>query len=252
MTARGVLITGAGARVGKAMARALSQDGWRVAVHYRHSESPARAIVEQINAQGGIAAAVQADLADRDAPDALVTAAQTAIGPLHALINNASHFEDDRLDDLSDALWDTHMDANLRAPVFLAKAFAAHLPKDENGAIINLIDQRVRKPNPEFFSYYLSKAALNAATLTMAQALAPCIRVNAVAPGPTLRNVRQSETDFDAQVAATLLGTGSPVDEIIRAVRYLLDAKAVTGQTLVVDGGQHLLWRTADVDGIGE
>ncbi len=252
MNAKGVLITGAGQRVGSALALALGADGWRVAVHYRRSAGPAKAIADEIMAAGGMAAAVQADLADRGALKALVPAAIKAIGPIQALINNASHFEDDRLQDLTDTLWDTHMDANLRAPVFLAQALAAHLPENQTGAIVNLIDQRVRKPNPKFFSYYLSKAALNAATITLAQALAPQIRVNAVAPGPTLRNANQSSADFSAQVKATLLGTGSPVEEIIRAVRYLLSAQAVTGQTLVVDGGQHLLWRTADVHGVGE
>lgn len=252
MSAGGILITGAGARVGKALALALGADGWRVAVHYRHSAEPAQAVVDAIVAQGGFAEKVQADLTDRDALDGLIPAAIAAVGPLQALVNNASHFEDDRLQNLSHVLWDTHMDAHLRAPVFLAKAFAAHLADGTNGAIINMTDQRVRKPNPEFFSYFLSKAGLDNATRTMAQALAPDIRVNAVAPGPTLRNSRQSKADFNAQIDATLLQTGSPVEEIIGAVRYLLAAKAVTGQTLLVDGGQHLVWRTADVEGITE
>jgi NAD(P)-dependent dehydrogenase (short-subunit alcohol dehydrogenase family) len=252
VTPGGILITGAGARVGKALALALGKDGWRVAVHYRHSVEPAQAVCAQIIANGGFAALVQADLLDRTALQALIPAATIAVGPLRALVNNASHFEDDRLHSLSHDLWDTHMDANLRAPVFLARAFAAHLPKGETGAVINLLDQRIRKPNPKFFSYFLSKAALASATTTLAQALAPHIRVNAIAPGPTLRNVRQSEADFDAQIKATLLGTGSPLEEIILAARYILQTKAVTGQTLIVDGGQHLLWRTLDVQGIEE
>jgi len=252
VSAPGVLITGAGARVGKALALAIGADGWRVAVHYRHSAEPAQEVASRIIANGGQAAAVRADLANRADVASLIPNAIDAIGPIQALINNASHFEDDRLEDLSHDLWDTHMDTHLRAPVFLASAFADQLSENTDGAIINLIDQRVRKPNPKFFSYYLSKAALNCATVTMAQALAPRIRVNAVAPGPTLRNARQSKIDFDRQVSATLLGTGSPVEEIVDAVRYLLSARAVTGQTLVVDGGQHLLWRTADVQGIDE
>ncbi len=252
MSRGGVLITGAGARVGKALALALGADGWRVAVHYRYVADEAKAVVEAIIASGGDAALVQADLSIRSELENLVSLAVEAVGPLEALVNNASHFEDDNITDLTHDLWDKHMDANLRAPVFLAKAFAAHLPKEQKGTIINLIDQRVRKPNPRFFSYFLSKAALEKATITMAQALAPDIRVNAVAPGPTLRNVRQTEADFAAQVNATLLGIGSPVEEIVGAVKYLLSARAVTGQTLVVDGGQHLLWRTADMDGVGE
>ncbi len=252
MKPRAVLITGAARRIGKALALALGQDGWAVAVHYRRSGEAAQAVCDAIIAKGGQAAMVQADLSDRQELDTLIPAAVQAVGPLHALINNASHFEDDRLQTLEPHLWDIHLDANLRAPVFLSRAFAAQLPQGVRGAIINMGDQRVHRSNPRFFSYTLAKAALSAATRTMAQALAPHVRVNMVAPGPTLRNARQSAADFGAQVRATLLGTGSPVEEIVRAVRYMLAAQAVTGQTLVVDGGQHLLWRTADVEGVGE
>ncbi len=252
MSTNAVLITGAGQRLGKALALALGSVGWRVAVHYRHAAEEAQAVAKTIIDGGGFAVPVQAELCDRASLEALVPCAVDAVGPLTALVNNASHFEDDRLQDVSHDLWDRHMDANLRAPVFLAKAFAAQLPSGKKAAIVNLIDQRIRKPNPKFFSYFLSKAGLVNATVTMAQALAPHIRVNAVAPGPTLRNIRQSEADFVAQVNATLLGTGSPVEEIVGAVQYLLSANAVTGQTLIVDGGQHLLWRTADVDDVGE
>ena len=247
-----VLITGAGQRIGKALALALGEDGWAVAVHYRRSEAAAQEVRDAIVAAGGTAQIIQADLADPEALNALIPAAARAVGPLHALINNASHFEDDRLQGLSAQSWDTHMDANLRAPVFLTRSFAAQVPDGVQGAVVNLGDQRVHRSNPRFFSYTLTKAALAAATRTMAQALAPQVRVNMVAPGPTLRNARQSEQDFEAQVRATLLGTGSPVDEIVGAVRYMLAARAVTGQTLIVDGGQHLLWRTADVHGVAE
>ena len=252
MTPGAILITGAARRIGRALALALGEDGWRVAVHYRHSADAAQEVCNAITAKGGTAVCVQADLADRSALDGLIDDAVHKLGPLQALINNASHFEDDRLPTLEPHLWDLHMDANLRAPVFLTRAFAAQVPEGGQGAVINMGDQRVHRSNPRFFSYTLTKAALNAATRTMAQALAPRVRVNTVAPGPTLRNARQSPEDFEAQVRATLLGTGSPVGEIVRAVRYLLAARAVTGQTLVVDGGQHLLWRTADVDGVNE
>ncbi len=252
MTTRAVLITGAGTRIGRALALALGEDGWAVAVHYRRSAEAAQEVVKSITDTGGTAASVQADLSLPDAPAALIDAARATVGPLTALINNASHFVDDRLQTLEHDLWDQHMHANLRAPVFLAKAFAAQVDGDAPASVINLIDQRVRKPSPHFFSYFLSKAALEAATRTLAQALAPAIRVNAVAPGPTLRNARQSEEDFERQVRATLLQTGSPAPEIVRAVRYLLEAQAVTGQMIIVDGGQHLLWRTADIDGVSE
>ena len=144
------------------------------------------------------------------------------------------------------------MAANLEGPIALAQAFAAQLPDGATGDIINLVDQRVLRPNPRFFSYALSKSALHAATVTLAQALAPRIRVNAIGPGPTMRNIRQSEEDFAKQAGATILGHGAEPDDIVRAASYLLDSEAVTGQMIAVDGGQHLAWRTPDVEGINE
>ncbi len=251
--ARAVLITGAGVRVGRALAIALGQDGWAVGVHFNRSKAPAEETVEAIVKAGGRAATVQGDLSEAGALDALVPAAADALdAPLTALINNASTFEDDHVEDFTRQSWDHHMDANLYAPVRLVQRFAAQLPDGARGAVVNVIDQRVKKPTPTFFTYAISKAALAWATTTMAQALAPRVRVNAVGPGPTLRNVRQSEEDWDKQRAATLLGAGSPPEEIVRAVRYLLEADAVTGQMLAVDGGQHLVWQTPDVWGLVE
>jgi NAD(P)-dependent dehydrogenase (short-subunit alcohol dehydrogenase family) len=248
-----VLITGAAARVGRAIALDLATDGWAVAVHYNRSEAAAAAVVDKIVGAGGEAALVRADLGEEEQTAGLIGAAASALGrPLDALVNNASSFEKDSLTTMTRASWDLHMEANLRAPCVLAQAFAAALPEGRSGAIVNLVDQRVRKPTPQFFSYAISKAALAWVTVTMAQALAPRIRVNAIAPGPTLRNSRQTEADWQAQVEATLLRSGSPPDEIVAAVRYLLSASAVTGQILVVDGGQHLAWKTADVWGIAE
>ena len=248
-----VLITGAAHRVGRAIALDLAAHGWGIAVHYNRSEAAARAVVDLIVGAGGEAVPVRADLGAEAETAALVPAAAAALGrPLSALVNNASSFEKDTLTTMTRASWDLHMEANLRAPCVLAQAFAAALPEGERGAIVNLVDQRVRKPTPQFFSYAISKAALAWVTVTMAQELAPRIRVNAIAPGPTLRNVRQSEGDWQAQVDATLLRTGSPPAEIVAAVRYLLGALAVTGQVLVVDGGQHLAWKTADVWGLSE
>lgn len=249
----GVLVTGAGARVGRAIAEALGADGWAVAVHYNRSEAPARALVDAITAQGGRAAALQADLAAPEDVDALVGRAAEALGaPLAALVNNASTFEDDTLETMTRESWDHHFEANCRAPCFLAQAFAAQLAEDANGAVVNIIDQRVRKPTPQFFTYATSKAALAWATVTMAQALAPRVRVNAVLPGPTLKNPRQDDESWRAQLAATLLETGSPPQDVVAGVRYLLDAKAVTGQLLAVDGGQSLVWKTPDVWGVKE
>ncbi len=248
-----ILITGAGARVGRALALALGGDGWAVAVHFNRSGNAADDVVNQIKAAGGRAAAVGADLSEKDALAGLVANASRALGaPLTALINNASTFVDDDVTTMDHQGWDFHMDANLRAPCFLAQAFANQLPETANGAIVNIVDQRVRKPTPQFFSYSVSKAGLAWATVTMAQALAPRIRVNAIGPGPTLRNPRQDEDSWRQQVHATLLETGSPPTEIVDGVRYLLSATAVTGQILLVDGGQHLAWKTPDVWGISE
>lgn len=253
---RAVLITGGATRVGAATASALADKGWAVGVHYNRSEDAANQLVGDIIAGGGRAVAMQADLTDRAALADLVPNAAARLGqPLTALVNNASTFEDDGVTDMTHASWDFHMDANLRAPCFLAQAFAAHLAQcapTQPASVVNIIDQRVKKPTPQFFSYGISKAGLAWATVTMAQALAPTIRVNAVAPGPTLRNARQDEASWQTQVEATLLQTGSPPDAITDAVSYLLDASAVTGQVLVVDGGQHLAWKTADVWGISE
>ena len=168
------------------------------------------------------------------------------------LINNASTFEADTLKDHSRQDWDYHMQVNLRAPVRLTQAFAAQCAPDSQGLVVNMIDQRVLKLNPNFFSYTLSKSALYTATTTMAQALAPNIRVNGIGPGPTMRNARQSEQDFRAQKQATLTEQGSPPGEIIRALLYLIDAQAVTGQMIAVDGGQHLIWQTPDIMDITE
>lgn len=253
MTAKAVLVTGAGARVGRAIAEALGRDGWAVAVHYNRSRGQAEEVVATIESAGARAAAVPGDLADADAVDSLVARAADALGqPLTALVNNASTFEDDRVDTMTRESWDHHAEANLRAPCFLVQAFAAQLPEGAAGAVVNIVDQRVKKPTPQFFTYALSKAGLAWATVTMAQALAPRVRVNAVLPGPTLRNPRQDEESWERQLAATPLETGSPPGEIVAAVRYLLDAKAVTGALLPVDGGQRLAWKTADVWGISE
>lgn len=250
---RSVLITGAGARVGREIALGLARAGWTVCVHYNTSAEAANRVVEDIRAMGGHAVGVQADLADPAAVEGLIPSCMDALGrPLDGLVNNASTFVDDAVTDMTQDGWRFHMDANLRAPCFLAQSFANALPEDRPGAIVNLVDQRVKKPTPQFFTYGLSKAGLAWATVTMAQALAPRIRVNAVGPGPTLRNPRQDEASWQAQLNATLLETGSPPDQIVDAVAYLLNATAVTGQVLLVDGGQHLAWKTADVWGIRE
>jgi len=179
----------------------------------------------------------------------ILGAAANALGPVTLLVNNASRFEPDSLDSVSTGGFDAHMAANLRAPVFLMQAFAKALPQGAEGLIVNIADQRVLRPNPLFYSYALSKAALWAATRTAAQALAPRIRVNAIGPGPTLASTHQSPADFAAEAAAVPLEKSASPDDIAAALTYLIDAKSVTGQLLLVDGGQHLSWKTPDVVG---
>ena len=238
---RAILISGAGARVGRYLAKGLAAEGWAVAIHYNRSRKGAEALVNEITEQGGHAAIVQGNLFVPQDLDNLVIRASEALGqPLTALINNASTFEDDRAEDFTRASYDFHMDINLRAPVMLAQQLAAQLPKGEMGSIINMIDQRVLNPDPSFFTYALSKSALYSATKTLAQSLAPYIRVNAIGPGPTLKNHSQTDTDFAEEAASTLLGEGSPPESLLEAARYLLNAQSVTGQMIAVDGGQHL------------
>ncbi len=242
------LVTGAGLRLGRAMALDLGRQGWSVAVHCRQSRTAATQTADLIRQQGSEAAVVQADLADNAQTTALIAAAQTALGgPLTLLINSASTFTDDSALDHTQADWDHHMGPNLRAPILLAQDFARCLPATEAGLIINMIDMRVLKPNPLFFTYTLSKSALWSATRTLAQALAPNIRVNAIGPGPTLENVHQKPGEFAAETKATLTQAGSNPDEIVKAMNYLIDADSVTGQMIASDGGQHLMWQTPDV-----
>jgi NAD(P)-dependent dehydrogenase (short-subunit alcohol dehydrogenase family) len=249
---KSVLVTGAAKRLGRAIALDLADHGWSVAVHYNGSEAEAEETVRALHKRGVHAAALNADLSMEDDSQRLIDRAHEAVGPLTALINNASVFEKDTIHTMTRASWDKHMEVNLRAPLVLSQLFSEQLPQDAEGAIVNITDQRLFKPTPQFLSYGVSKAGLHWLTVTLAQALAPRIRVNAVAPGPTLRNTRQSEAHFNRQVTSTILGRGAAPADIAAATRYLLDAHAVTGQTLVVDGGQHLIWRTADVAGVVE
>lgn len=244
---RTALVTGAAKRLGRAIALDLAHAGWDVAIHFHTSESEAWAVAGEVRKAGRRAAILKADLAREDETLALVGRAVGELGPVTALINSASLFENDDWHSATRASWDAHMQTNLRAPFVLAQEFAKALPDGHHGAIVNVVDQRVLKPTPQFLSYSLSKAGLHWLTTTLAQALAPRIRVNAVAPGPTLRNERQSEADFRRQREATILGSGAGPQDVCAAVRYLLAAPAVTGQMIAVDGGQHLIWQTPDV-----
>jgi NAD(P)-dependent dehydrogenase (short-subunit alcohol dehydrogenase family) len=246
------LITGAARRIGKHMALDLASKGWAVGVHYNTSEEQADEVVSKIKAGGGRAVAVQGDLSNIDAPSQIMARTADALGPVTCLVNNASRFDPDEADTVTPQGWDRHLDTNLRAPVFLSQSFAAQVPDGVDGNIVNIIDQRVWKLNPTFFSYTASKSALWTVTRTLAQSLAPRIRVNAIGPGPALPNARMNEEDFAKQSRLTLLQRGTSPEEISSALSFILSASALTGQMIVLDGGQHLVWQTPDVTDVNE
>lgn len=249
MSARGAaLVTGAGRRIGRALALEAARAGYDVAVHHRASAEDAEETVAAVRALGSRAVLVCADLSDETQTRGLIAQASEALErPVTLLVNSASAFEDDRVGNLSRQTWDLHLETNLRAPLVLAEAFAAALPADRAGLVVNIIDQRVWRPNPQFFSYSLSKAGLWWATQTLAQALAPRIRVNAIGPGPVLPSVHQAPGEFEAEAAGVLLQRRATPDDVAAALRYLIDATSVTGQMIAVDGGQHLGWKTPDI-----
>ncbi|SFA98611.1 NAD(P)-dependent dehydrogenase, short-chain alcohol dehydrogenase family [Poseidonocella pacifica] len=254
------LVTGAGARLGRAMALCLAEEGHDVAVHYASSASGAAEVVERIEAMGRKAVALQADLLEEEVMQALLPRASDALGqPITCLVNSASIFEYDNLGSATREGWDRHMETNLRAPFVLTQALAAQIPEPTldargepvaAGLVINMVDQRVRKLTPEFMTYTIAKMGLWALTRTSAQALGPRVRVNAIGPGPTMRGARQSERHFAGQRAGTVLERGSNPEDIVAALRYFLATPAVTGQLLCVDGGQHLAWQTPDIQGV--
>lgn len=236
------LVTGAARRIGRAIALDLSAHGWPVAIHCHASSEAAEQLRNDIEAAGGTAAVVQADLSREDEAAGLVGKAEEAVGPLGCLINNASVFEYDTPLTATRETWDRHMEVNLRAPFVLIQRFVEQLPAGAEGNVINIIDQRVWNPTPQFTSYTLSKAGLWALTKTLAQGLAPRVRVNAIGPGPTLRNEHQTEAAFEKEWSSVLLGRKVETAEICDAVRFILHARSMTGQMLALDSGQHLRW----------
>lgn len=237
-----VLITGAARRIGRTIALDLARHGWSVGVHYRNSRAEALSLVAEIEALGRRAVMLQADLANGDDLKNLVPRCRDAIGTPDCLINNASEFLLDTVKSASYDTWDTHLDINLKAPVFLAQSLALHLPENKTGNVINIIDQRVWKLTPDFFSYTISKAGLWTATRTLAQALAPRVRVNAIGPGPVFKSIHQTDAQFAGEVHTTLLKRGPTPQEIADTARFILGAPAMTGQMIALDGGQHLTW----------
>lgn len=242
------------------MALTLADHGHDVAVHYASSRDGAEDTAQMIRAKGRQAVTLQADLLDEDATQGLIGRAMEGLdGPLTVLVNNASIFEHDDIATATRDSWDRHIGSNLRAPFVLTQGFAAQVPdpvSDDGeepvaqGLIVNMLDQRVHKLTPEFMTYTLAKMGLWTLTRTAAQGLAPRVRVNGIGPGPTLRGGRQSEDHFHRQRAASLLQRGADASDICGALVYLLGAKAVTGQMIAVDGGQHLGWETPDILGL--
>ena len=254
------LVTGGAKRLGREISVYLANRGYDVAVHYNSSENEALDVATEINSQGRLSECLKCDLLIEDQVKALVPLASEALGgPISMLVNNASIFENDSFDDATRASWDRHMESNLRAPFVLTQAFSKQSPspildkKNEpisQGLVLNMIDQRVKKLTPDFASYTIAKMGLWAMTQTAARALAPNIRVNAIGPGPTLIGARQKEYHFDGQRKNTVLERGANPEDITSAVGYFIDARSVTGQLLCVDGGQHLGWKTPDIQGV--
>jgi NAD(P)-dependent dehydrogenase (short-subunit alcohol dehydrogenase family) len=246
------LVTGGARRIGRAIVEDLSTAGFAVAIHYHGSDTEARELAGALNEEGGKVTIVRADLTDMTAGAGMLDEVAETLGPVRLLVNNASIFADDEATDFTWENWQRHFAIHLKAPVELSRRFAEALPEGADGLVVNMIDQRVWKLSPRFFTYTLSKSALWTATRTMAQALAPRVRVNAIGPGPTLQGERQTKADFDAQVEALLLGRGPALSEFGATIRYLWDTPSVTGQMIALDGGQHLGWQTPDVTGIRE
>lgn len=244
---RVALVTGAAKRIGRTIALTLAQRGWDVAVHYGQSEEDALTLVAEIKALGRRSVALQCDLANENAVQALLPRAIAAFGSVHCVVNNASLFEEDQIDSLTQGSLDKHMHANLLAPLMLAKALHAATPDGQQSCVINLLDQKLQNLNPDFLSYTLSKAALQCATTTLAQALAPKVRVVGVSPGITMVSGHQTAADFAQAHQVTPLGRSSTPEDIAQTICFVAEMPAMTGTTITVDGGQHLLPSARDI-----
>jgi len=249
-TYKAALVTGAAQRIGRAIALDLAHHGWQIGVHFYQSPDAAQSLCEAITQAGSKAVPLEADLTKESETIGLVAKATETLGPLGLLVNNASLFELDTMESVTRQSWDDHLEVNLRAPFVLSQALAKSLPPEARGNIINIVDQRVWNLTPHFISYTLSKVGLWTLTQTMALALAPHIRVNAIGPGPTLPSPRQSEGQFSKQAGGMPLGRGTTPEEICDALRFLLAAPAMTGQMIALDGGQHLGWAPTPTGGL--
>lgn len=244
------LVTGGAKRIGAAIVKDLAANGFNVAVHSASSNDAAESLCEIALQQGVKACSVSGDLTDAKSTRSVFANAASALGTIDLLINNASIFLNDSAEEFDGQTWDNHFAIHLKAPAILSAEMVKQNLGD--GLIVNIIDQRVKRLNPNFFSYTLSKSALWTATQTMAQSFAPRVRVNAIGPGPTLPNERQLQEDFDKQVKGIPLQAAPALEDFGRTIRYLYDTPAITGQMIALDGGQHLAWETPDVVGIVE
>ncbi len=244
---KGALVTGAGMRVGRALAMALAADGFFLFVHYNRSAAAARRTVADIVAAGGKAKAVRADLSSARQAEALMGKCRARGVQLICLVNSASLFKLDRAPTATAADFDLHMAINLRAPLLLSQALARQLPKGETGLIVNLLDQKLYNLNPDFLTYTLSKVGLQGLTTLLAQAFAPQLRVAGIAPGLTLRSGNQTDIGFKRQHRENLLGMGVTTDDLVRALRFIVATPSFTGDTLIVDSGEHLIGRARDI-----
>jgi NAD(P)-dependent dehydrogenase (short-subunit alcohol dehydrogenase family) len=241
-SARNALVTGAGRRIGRAIALDLAARGWGVVVHYSASVGEATDVVREIEKAGGRAVAARADFRAEEEAAALISGLGPEFRPLACLVNNASLFENDGALTATRQSWDAHMQVNLRAPFVLSQEFVRQLPERESGNIVNVLDERVWNLTPFFTSYTVSKAGLWTLTRTLALAFAPRVRVNAIGPGPTLPSRRQSEAQFRAQWSQLPLRRPATPEDVCAALRFILDAPTLTGQMIALDGGQHLGW----------
>lgn len=241
------LVTGGARRIGAAIVGRLAQEGYRILIHAHRHKDEAEHLAEKIRAEGGAAEVILADLTDRMQRSEMMAKSSAIFGPISLLVNNASVFLSDHFADHDEQAWQANFEVNLKAPIELARAFAKQASKEMDASIVNLIDHRVMKLTPQHFSYTLSKSALYTATITMAQALAPDIRVNAVGPGPTFANPKDGDVGLKREVAGVPLRRAVAADDIAEAVLYLARASSVTGQLIAVDSGQHIGWRTPDI-----
>ncbi len=237
---KAALVTGGAHRVGRAIVEDLAAHGWAVAIHYGRSADDAAALAAAIRERGGSAVAVGGDLADADALPRIVSEAADALGPLTLLVNNAAIYEKDEPGALDPGLWQRQLAINLTAPVFLAEAFAAQVPAGVDGNVVNLLDPRVFRPRPDHFSYQVAKSGLHAATLAAAKALAPRIRVNAIAPGPVLPSASTTGDRYARRVAELPMGRAPDLADFGRTVRYLVETRSVTGEVIALDSGEHV------------